>query len=64
MECGHETIPPLRSGVLSIALMVEYRLYNEAVAYDGYKNCFGCWIQQSDFVDLYPDVTELYLKNM
>lgn len=64
MNCGHKTIPPLKSGVLSIPLMVEYRIYNEAVAFDGYNNCFGCWLQsaKSDFAELYPDVMKAYIE--
>ena len=63
-NCGHKTIPPLASGVISIALMVEYRFYNEAVAFDGYKECFSCWLQssKSDFSELQPDTLKLYLE--
>ena len=59
LGCNHETIPPLKTGVINIALMVEYRFYNEAVAYDGYNKCFSCWLKESD---LYPDVKELYIE--
>lgn len=64
MRCEHKTIPPLKSGVVSIPLMVEYVLYNEAVDYDGYKKCFGCWLQssKSGFSELYPEITKQYLK--
>jgi len=59
--CEHKTIPPLKTGVISIPLMVEYKLYNEAVDFDNYKDCFSCWIKQSDFVRLFSDVAKLYL---
>lgn len=64
MDCNHKTVPPLKSGVLSVALMVEYVLYNEAVEFLGYKNCFGCWLQESSFNESYPNVTKQYLKSV
>jgi len=49
--CEHKTIPPLKAGVISIPLMVDYRLYNEAVKFDRYKDCFACWLKESNAED-------------
>lgn len=64
--CEHKTIPPLKAGVISVPLLVDYRLYNEAVVFDKYKNCFVCWLKESNAEDdlYFSDGFKEYIKRV